>query len=92
MAAHEAEATHTSHEAARTHESSSSLDREATQEKKGDDGVEPIRTISRVPGNPNYYEKDGLRTYGDGMEHDEHLPVCCAGCLEPKITKLTTSR
>ena len=40
--------------------------------------VEPIRTISRVPGNPNYYEKGGLRTYGDGEEHD----------VDPKVSTL----
>lgn len=73
MASKDSEPT-TSHEATRTNESSSSLDREANQEKSGN-GVEPIRTISRVPGNPNYYEKDGLRTYGDGQDHDEHLPM-----------------
>ena len=68
------------------HESSSSLDREATTSEKEvtGNGVEPIRTISRVPGNPNYYEKDGLRTYGDGQEHDAPMPVCqFAGDGEP---------
>ncbi|KAF2092304.1 MFS multidrug transporter-like protein [Saccharata proteae CBS 121410] len=39
------------------------------------DGVEPIRTLSKVPGNPNYYEKDGLRTYGDGQDHDHEPPM-----------------
>jgi hypothetical protein len=38
-------------------------------------GVEPIRTISRVPGNPHYYEKDGLRTYGDDEDHDHEPPM-----------------
>lgn len=37
--------------------------------------AEPIRTISRVPGNPNYYEKNGLRTEGDGMDHTHYDPV-----------------
>ena len=37
--------------------------------------IENIRTISRVPGNPNYYEKDGLRTEGDGMDHTHYNPV-----------------
>lgn len=37
--------------------------------------IEPIRTISRVPGNPNYYEKNGLRTYGDGQEHEVEPPM-----------------
>lgn len=37
--------------------------------------VETVRTISRVPGNSNYYEKNGLRTYGDEMDHDHEQPV-----------------
>lgn len=37
--------------------------------------LEEIRTISRVPGNPNYYEKNGLRTYGDDEDHDHEPPV-----------------
>lgn len=39
------------------------------------EGVATVRTISRVPGNANYYEKDGLRTYGDGVDHEHELPV-----------------
>ena len=39
--------------------------------------LENIRTISRVPGNPNYYEKDGLRTYGDDEDHEHEPPVSC---------------
>jgi len=41
--------------------------------KGGNEQLETIRTVSRVPGNPNYYEKEGVRTYGDGMDH-EHEP------------------
>ncbi|RDW92537.1 MFS multidrug transporter-like protein [Coleophoma crateriformis] len=37
--------------------------------------LENIRTISRVPGNSNYYEKDGLRTYGDNEDHDHEPPM-----------------
>lgn len=37
--------------------------------------LEAIRTVSKVPGNPNYYEKDGLRTYGDDEDHDHEPPV-----------------
>lgn len=37
--------------------------------------LDNIRTISRVPGNDNYYEKDGLRTYGDGEDHDHVQPM-----------------
>lgn len=36
--------------------------------------LEAIRTVSRVP-NPRYYEKDGLRTYGDDEDHDHEPPV-----------------
>lgn len=36
--------------------------------------LENIRTISRVP-NSHYYEKDGLRTYGDGEDHDHEPKV-----------------
>lgn len=41
------------------------------------DHLEVIRTISRVPDNPNYYEKNGLRTEGDGMDHAHYNPVRC---------------
>ena len=37
--------------------------------------LEVIRTISKVPGNPNYYEKGGLRTEGDGLDHTHFTPV-----------------
>jgi len=37
--------------------------------------IEVIRTISRVPGNDHYYEKNGLRTYGDGEDHDHEPPM-----------------
>jgi hypothetical protein len=42
--------------------------------------LETIRTVSRVPGNPHYYEKDGLRTYGDDEDHD-HEPPASASSL-----------
>lgn len=74
----EAPAPETFHDAVAdpSHHSTSSLEHETTREKQeGGNGIENIRTISRVPGNPNYFEKDGLRTYGDGQEHDEELPV-----------------
>ena len=38
--------------------------------------VEQIHTNERVPGHDNYYEKDGLRTEGDGMDHEHEAPVC----------------
>lgn len=28
-----------------------------------------------VPGHTTYYEKDGLRTYGDGEDHDTEPPM-----------------
>ncbi len=41
--------------------------------KTGSAHVEQVHTNERVPGHDNYYEKDGLRTYGDDMDH-EHEP------------------
>ena len=32
--------------------------------------IEQIHTNERVPGHENYYEKNGLRTYGDDGDHD----------------------
>lgn len=37
--------------------------------------VEQITTHDKVPGHTNYYEKNGLRTYGDGEDHDHEPPV-----------------
>ncbi len=37
--------------------------------------IEHIATHDKVPGHHNYYEKDGLRTYGDGEDHDHEPPV-----------------
>ena len=37
--------------------------------------LEHIATHDRVPGHENYYEKDGLRTYGDGEDHDHEPPL-----------------
>lgn len=34
-------------------------------EKAATEHIEQIKTNERVPGHTNYYEKDGLRTYGD---------------------------
>jgi hypothetical protein len=34
-----------------------------------------ISTAEMVPGHENYYEKDGLRTYGDEEDHDHEPPV-----------------
>ena len=37
--------------------------------------VELVHTNEQVPGHPDYYEKGGLRTYGDNMDHDHEPPV-----------------
>jgi hypothetical protein len=37
--------------------------------------VEQIHTNERVPGHTNYYEKGGLRTQGDGVDHDHEPPM-----------------
>ncbi|KAI9655540.1 MAG: hypothetical protein M1821_005333 [Bathelium mastoideum] len=37
--------------------------------------IEQIKTRERVPGHSNYYEKDGLRTYGDEEDHDHEPPI-----------------
>lgn len=52
--------TESSHEDPSTHD-----------DKQNAQQLETIRTISRVE-NPNYYEKNGLRTEGDGMDHEHH--------------------
>ncbi|KAK0912616.1 hypothetical protein LTR02_002767 [Friedmanniomyces endolithicus] len=44
-------------------------------EKAALDHVEQVHTNERVPGHTNYYEKDGLRTYGDGEDHDHEPPM-----------------
>jgi len=46
-----------------------------SSEERGADHLEVIRTDSRVPANTHYYEKDGLRTYGDDEDHDHEPPV-----------------
>ncbi|KAL9608002.1 MAG: hypothetical protein Q9167_007134 [Letrouitia subvulpina] len=35
--------------------------------------VDAVNSSERVPGHSNYFEKDGLRTYGDDEDHD-HEP------------------
>ena len=37
--------------------------------------VESVHTNERILGHSNYYEKGGLRTYGDGVDHDHEPPV-----------------
>ncbi|KAI9049824.1 hypothetical protein LZ554_005974 [Drepanopeziza brunnea f. sp. 'monogermtubi'] len=48
----------------------------ATEEKHADpQHVVHVATHDRVPGHENYYEKNGLRTYGDGEDHDHEPPM-----------------
>ncbi|TVY93015.1 putative MFS-type transporter [Lachnellula willkommii] len=37
--------------------------------------MEKIAIHDQVPGHDNYYEKNGLRTYGDGENHDHEPPM-----------------
>ncbi|RAL65916.1 hypothetical protein DID88_005578 [Monilinia fructigena] len=39
------------------------------------DHLEVIRTVSRVPGNAHYHEKDGLRTNGEDEDHEHEPPM-----------------
>lgn len=45
------------------------------EEKAVGTQIENVKTFERVPGHPGYYEKDGLRTYGDNEDHDHEPPV-----------------
>jgi hypothetical protein len=45
------------------------------------DGTHRIATKEQIPGHVNYYERDGLRTYGDGLDHDHEPPVCSIQAL-----------
>jgi hypothetical protein len=36
----------------------------------GMEHVEQVHTNELVPANPNYYEKNGVRTEGDGLDHE----------------------
>ena len=51
----------------------SAVDVENVKPKAGH--LEAIHTNERVPGHENYYEKNGLRTYGDDEDHDHEPPV-----------------
>jgi hypothetical protein len=64
------------HSHAATGSSHSSLEKETGAVPPSSQQIETIRTISKVPGNPNYHEKNGLRTYGDDEDHDHEPPVC----------------
>ncbi|KAJ4504128.1 hypothetical protein HRR83_008631 [Exophiala dermatitidis] len=43
--------------------------------------IEQVHTNERVPGHPGYYEKDGLRTYGDDEDHDHEPPMTAGRAL-----------
>ena len=60
-------------------------------EKKDQDGSRPIaiHTHEIVPGHPAYYEKDGLRTYGDNEDHEHEPPVSISSSAYLMYTKLT---
>ena len=60
------------------HSSSSSDPPSPLGEKHVGAVVEPVHTNERVPGHPGYYEKGGLRTYGDDEDHDHEPPVSCS--------------
>ena len=54
------------------------MNSEKVSESPREEGTAPahrIETAERVPGNTHYYEKDGLRTYGDGEDHEQEPPV-----------------
>ena len=41
----------------------------SVKDKQAPNQVEQIHTNERIPGHSNYYEKNGLRTEGDGLDH-----------------------
>ncbi|EXJ79815.1 hypothetical protein A1O3_08100 [Capronia epimyces CBS 606.96] len=43
--------------------------------------IEHVHTNEKVPGHPGYYEKDGLRTYGDDEDHDHEPPMTVTRAL-----------
>ena len=55
--------------------STNSVSKEVDEKEQIGTHIEVIHTNERVPGHPNYYEKDGLRTYGDDEDHDHEPPV-----------------
>lgn len=59
--------THEEHERSASSDGSS---HGAANEKMATEQIEQVRTNERVPGHTNYYEKNGLRTYGD--DEGEH--------------------
>ena len=75
------------HVAAETSSHHSSSD---SATKGAGDHVEQIHTNERVSSHAQYYEKDGLRTYGDGEDHDAEPRVCPR--IFPPLQMLTYRR
>ena len=72
-------------------DSSSPPNEKAREGTEGEtEHLEAIRTISRVP-NPRYYEKDGLRTYGDDEDHDHEPPVSSSSLPYLAFLRLTAT-
>ena len=70
--------------------SSHSGEKHAEEKEKAQIHLENVKTNERVPGHPAYYEKDGLRTYGDDEDHDHEPPVSTT--RQAVWDKLTVSR
>ena len=45
------------------------------RDKGAETGLETVQDSECIPGHPAYYEKNGLRTYGDSADHDHEPPV-----------------
>ncbi|KAH7068598.1 fungal trichothecene efflux pump [Paraphoma chrysanthemicola] len=54
---------------------SSDVSEHSPTAKANEQRVEHVHTNERVPGHSNYYEKNGVRTYGDGEDHDAEPPM-----------------
>lgn len=62
------------------HDSSSRSSDTGVDKAINGEHVEQIHTNERVPGHAEYYEKNGLRTYGDDADHDHEPPVSGFPC------------
>lgn len=58
-----------------TYEHTGKGDGDTISEKERVAELERIHTFERVGTHAAYYEKDGLRTMGDGMDHQPHKKV-----------------
>lgn len=65
--------------------SSQSAEVKEIEKEKPTASVEPVHTIERVPGQSHYYEKDGLRTYGDDEDHDHEPKVSTLSAISKEI-------